>query len=98
MCTSLWQLDIDLLFKCLWQETRILFIAPSIRVFLQKTLKTALRASSSEQQHNKTHVSVAYGIINIIIIIIINIIIIIIISPPCRVGTIVCLKQTLFLW
>ena len=89
MCSSLWQLDIDLLFKCLWQETRTLFIAPSIRKFSQKTLKSALRASSCEQQQQQPYVSIAYIII---------IIIIIIISSPCRVCTIICPKQTLFLW
>ena len=56
MSSSLWQLDIDLLFKCLWQETRTLFIAPSIREFSQKTLKTALRASSSQQQQQALRV------------------------------------------
>jgi hypothetical protein len=44
MCSSLWQLGVDPLFKCLWQETRTLFIAPSIREFSQNNNENCIKS------------------------------------------------------
>jgi hypothetical protein len=51
--SSLWQPDIDLLFKCLWQETGILFIAPSIGEFSQNKTENCIKIKQFREEKTK---------------------------------------------